>query len=279
MAVDHLDADDEEAEAAAALRASIAATRSRALGTTAGSRGPGAAAAAAAAGPFAPRSDLLNSLGEFGFSRERSYRALQATGNSTVEGAVDWLTTHQDDAGIDDPIPGFSEGAAAAASSAAPSAAAASGGVASAMEVEHAGAVAGAQTTVSVVGGDAAAAGGAGGASSAGAAAAARAVASREDLSEEDKAAITAAEALLNAEESAAAGSCEWRLAAGSRLHVVLGAPVLLRVPPRCGGYASSRRGAVPTHTRLIRACFVVFERCPPCLRCPLGLQRFPSAS
>ena len=40
-----------------------------------------------------------------GFPRARAYRALALSGTTTVEGAVNWLVEHSDDADIDEPPP------------------------------------------------------------------------------------------------------------------------------------------------------------------------------
>jgi uncharacterized UBP type Zn finger protein len=39
-----------------------------------------------------------------GFGEARAARALHASGNSTVEGAVNWLTEHEGDADLDEPL-------------------------------------------------------------------------------------------------------------------------------------------------------------------------------
>lgn len=76
---------------------------------------------------------LLATLVEWGFSKERAYRALQATGSEGgIEAAIAWLEGKEDDAALDAPVPGFTVSApapaaapAAAAAAAAPAAAAA----------------------------------------------------------------------------------------------------------------------------------------------------------
>lgn len=186
--------EDEGADAAAA--AALAA--SRASAAAAPRPAPAAHAAKAA---FTPRADLLSQLVAMEMSRERSYRALQATGNGSVEAAVDWLFTHGEEAGLDDPVPGFtaSAGADAAAGAPAPAEHAAPGAPA------HDGSAGGHAA-------DAAAAGGAGGAAPAAAAPASASSGSgagRPDLSEGDRQAIADAERLLAAESAAGAASGE----------------------------------------------------------------------
>ncbi|KAJ2890459.1 hypothetical protein IWW38_004116, partial [Coemansia aciculifera] len=44
-----------------------------------------------------------DTLLEFGFSAVRVDKALKATNNSGLQPALDWLDTHENDAGIDDP--------------------------------------------------------------------------------------------------------------------------------------------------------------------------------
>lgn len=53
---------------------------------------------------FVPKPDLLSLMGDIGMSQERAYRSLQATGNSSVEAALEWLEKHQDDAGTCGPL-------------------------------------------------------------------------------------------------------------------------------------------------------------------------------
>ena len=47
---------------------------------------------------------LLKELEDMGFPLARATRALHFSGNSTVEGAVNWLEGHGDDADLDDPL-------------------------------------------------------------------------------------------------------------------------------------------------------------------------------
>lgn len=184
-AAEHGD-DDADASLAAALAAS------RASASASAAAAPRAAPAASASGAgsgsgsgFVPRADLLSQLVAMEMSRERSYRALQATGNASVESAVDWLFTHGEEAGLDDPIPGFTA-APAAAHAPAPAADA------------HPAAAHDAH----------AASGGAGApAASSSSSAAASAVASRPDLSDADRQAIADAERLLDAENRASEAS------------------------------------------------------------------------
>jgi thiol-disulfide isomerase/thioredoxin len=54
---------------------------------------------------FTPNAEHLAMLVDMGISRERGHRALQAINNSSIDAALDWLAAHQDDAGLDDPLP------------------------------------------------------------------------------------------------------------------------------------------------------------------------------
>ena len=124
---------DEEGERDAIARAALAKARAG------GGGNGGSSAAAAAAAAFVPKPELLSLLVEFGFTRNISYRALQATGNVSVEAATDWLEKHQDDAGVNAPIAGFSDGISAASPVEAPAAAAAaptSSSLSSTMDVD-----------------------------------------------------------------------------------------------------------------------------------------------
>ena len=47
---------------------------------------------------------LLKELEDMGFPLARATRALHFSGNSTVEGAVNWLEGHGDDADLDEPL-------------------------------------------------------------------------------------------------------------------------------------------------------------------------------
>ncbi len=46
----------------------------------------------------------LKELEAMGFTTNRATRALHFSGNSTVEGAVNWLEAHEADADLDDPL-------------------------------------------------------------------------------------------------------------------------------------------------------------------------------
>lgn len=48
--------------------------------------------------------DLLRELLEMGFSEARAARGLHFSGNSTLEGAINWLAEHEKDADIDEPL-------------------------------------------------------------------------------------------------------------------------------------------------------------------------------
>lgn len=47
---------------------------------------------------------LLKQLLDMGFSEARAARGLHFSGNSTLEGAVNWLAEHEGDADIDQPL-------------------------------------------------------------------------------------------------------------------------------------------------------------------------------
>jgi uncharacterized UBP type Zn finger protein len=47
---------------------------------------------------------LLKELEEMGFTTNRAKRALHGSGNSTIEGAINWITEHEADADIDEPL-------------------------------------------------------------------------------------------------------------------------------------------------------------------------------
>ena len=47
---------------------------------------------------------LLKELEEMGFTTNRAKRALHGSGNSTIEGAINWITEHENDADIDEPL-------------------------------------------------------------------------------------------------------------------------------------------------------------------------------
>ena len=47
---------------------------------------------------------MLGELTGMGFGEARAVRALHHSGNSTVEGAVNWLTEHEADDGLDEPL-------------------------------------------------------------------------------------------------------------------------------------------------------------------------------
>lgn len=52
---------------------------------------------------FAPNEEILSQLLTMGFPQPRCVKALQATGNSDLEAAMNWIFAHMDDPGIDDP--------------------------------------------------------------------------------------------------------------------------------------------------------------------------------
>lgn len=47
---------------------------------------------------------MLKELEAMGFSVNKATRALHFSGNSTVEGAVNWLMEHEGDADLDEPL-------------------------------------------------------------------------------------------------------------------------------------------------------------------------------
>lgn len=71
--------------------------------------------AAAARSFFKPSPALQAQMLELDIPAPRVWRALQATSNASVEAAFEWLELHQDDPGLDDPVPEPLEPAAAAA--------------------------------------------------------------------------------------------------------------------------------------------------------------------
>jgi hypothetical protein len=83
---------------------------------------PVAAASKAPSAAFSPAPQLQSLLLDMGIAAPRAWRALEATANASVEAALEWLEQHQDDAGLDDPIPASG---AAGGSASTPSAAAA----------------------------------------------------------------------------------------------------------------------------------------------------------
>jgi PUB domain/UBA/TS-N domain len=185
-----LDDEDEEAAAASALRAQIAASKARS-GVMGGAGGGSASVShAASSALFVPSAAHLGTLVEFGFSREKAWRALKATNNSSVEAALEWLDSHQDDKGVDDAIPGFSDGGAGGASSSSSS----SSSSAMAIDLTDSAAAPSATATIAPAPAPSTLVG---------------SLSSRTDITDEDKAAIAAAEALLQKEEQAAAGGVE----------------------------------------------------------------------
>ncbi|KAI0506028.1 ubiquitin carboxyl-terminal hydrolase 14 [Xylaria bambusicola] len=58
----------------------------------------------AAAPTFAPNEGALDQLMAMGFPRNRSEKALYATGNSDANSAMEWLFSHMEDPDIDDPL-------------------------------------------------------------------------------------------------------------------------------------------------------------------------------
>lgn len=50
------------------------------------------------------KADPLAQLVDMGFGRERAVRALHFSGNSTLEGAINWLEQHAEDADLDEPL-------------------------------------------------------------------------------------------------------------------------------------------------------------------------------
>lgn len=129
----------------------------------AGAAGGAAGGAARAPAVFTPNADMLEQLQAMEFTVVRATRALAAVGNSGVDAALDWLIGHQDDADIDDLMPGMpgyvapaADAAAAAAAGESGEAAAAGGGAAAgagggggggSMSTEEAQAVAAAEET------------------------------------------------------------------------------------------------------------------------------------
>lgn len=58
------------------------------------------------AGPPVVTKEVVEQLMEMGFSELRSQKALVKTSNAGIEGAINWLTDHLEDADIDEPIEG-----------------------------------------------------------------------------------------------------------------------------------------------------------------------------
>ena len=48
--------------------------------------------------------EFISQLAEMGFSRNKGVRALHYSGNSTLEGAINWLDEHGDDKDIEEPL-------------------------------------------------------------------------------------------------------------------------------------------------------------------------------
>jgi hypothetical protein len=84
------------------------AARLAALSRGAGSSLPSSHSVDAKVPPvsFNPAPQLHSLLLEMGIPAPRAWRALEATANASVETALEWLEQHQDDAGLDDPLPG-----------------------------------------------------------------------------------------------------------------------------------------------------------------------------
>ena len=74
----------------------------------AGVKGKGKAKAEAA-GPQLVTKETVEQLVEMGFSEHRAQKALVKTSNAGIEGAINWLTEHLEDADIDEPIDGAYE--------------------------------------------------------------------------------------------------------------------------------------------------------------------------
>ena len=55
--------------------------------------------------PVGCKGEHLVEIEGMGFPRARAYRALALSGATTVEGAVNWLVEHSEDADIDEPPP------------------------------------------------------------------------------------------------------------------------------------------------------------------------------
>ena len=81
-------------------------TEEEAILRQAGKGGKGKAAAAAAKGPQMITKETVEQLVEMGFTELRAQKALVLTSNGGIEGAINWLTNHLEDADIDDPISG-----------------------------------------------------------------------------------------------------------------------------------------------------------------------------
>jgi uncharacterized UBP type Zn finger protein len=54
--------------------------------------------------PVQVQEDLLKELLEMGFTEARAARGLHFSGNSSVEGAINWLSEHETDADLDTPL-------------------------------------------------------------------------------------------------------------------------------------------------------------------------------
>ena len=54
--------------------------------------------------------ETVDQLIETGFTELRAHKALVKTSNAGIEGAINWLTEHLEDADIDEPIEGEGEG-------------------------------------------------------------------------------------------------------------------------------------------------------------------------
>ncbi|WIA09100.1 hypothetical protein OEZ85_008512 [Tetradesmus obliquus] len=89
--------------------AAAAGGEAGAAAAAAAAEGGDAAAAAAAAGddelvPVEVSPELLTELLGMGFGEARAARGLHFSGNSTLEGAINWLAEHEADADIDEPL-------------------------------------------------------------------------------------------------------------------------------------------------------------------------------
>ena len=71
----------------------------------AGKAPKGKGKAGALAGPPVVTKETVDQLIEMGFTELRAQKALVKTSNAGIEGAINWLTEHLEDADIDDPLP------------------------------------------------------------------------------------------------------------------------------------------------------------------------------
>ncbi len=94
----------EARSAAAASGPEVMETEEEAILREAGVKGKGKAKAAA--GPPVVTKETVEQLVEMGFTELRAQKALVKTANAGIEGAINWLTAHLEDADIDEPIEG-----------------------------------------------------------------------------------------------------------------------------------------------------------------------------